>query len=93
MVNFNPKDRCNFYDVSNHVRVFNYNLLKLSKLMRNQTKNYSKKKHKRYNSTQNHIRFNSTQNYYKKKLEIKKLKRKKLKRFNRTKNHHKKKLK
>ena len=56
--------------------------------MRNQTKNYSKKKHKRYNSTQNHIRFNSTQNYYKKKLEIKKLKR-----LNRPKNHPKKKLK
>ena len=61
--------------------------------MRNQTKNYNKKKHKRYNCTQNHIRFNSTQNHNKKKLEIKKLKRKKLKRFNRPKNHHKKKLK
>ena len=56
--------------------------------MRNQTKNYSKKKRKRYNSTQNYIRFNSPQNYNKKKLEIKKLKR-----FNRPKNHHKKKLK
>ena len=48
--------------------------------MRNQTKNYNKKKHKRYNSTQNHKK--------KKKFEIKKLKR-----FNRPKNHHKKKLK